>query len=128
MSLGGEVFLLNMGKPIKILNLAEDLIRLSGFEPGQDIEIVFTGLHTGEKLTEVLWDEGVDYHATDHPEITRLDRVEMLDPMTLVEVVDRLLESARKGDVDRLVQILEDSIPGAEIGEIPAQDVTSFIY
>jgi len=125
---GGEVFLLNMGEPVKILDLAEDLIRLSGLEPGHDIEIVFTGLHHGEKLTERLWDEGVDYHATAHPEVTRLDRVEMLEGEVLAQAIDNLLESARQGDVERLVQYLKQAVPGAEIGELPAQDVTSFIY
>jgi FlaA1/EpsC-like NDP-sugar epimerase len=128
MGQGGEVFLLNMGKPVKILDLAEDLIRLSGLEPGADIEIVFTGLHPGEKLTEVLWDEGVDYHSTDHPEVTRLDRVEMLEGEELAQAVDELLESARQGDVEAVMQRLEQAVPGAEIGEIPAEDITTIIY
>lgn len=128
MGQGGEVFLLNMGKPVKILDLAEDLIRLSGLEPGADIEIVFTGLHPGEKLTEVLWDEGVDYHSTDHPEVTRLDRVEMLEGEELAQAVDELLKSARQGDVEAVMQRLEQAVPGAEIGEIPAEDITTIIY
>lgn len=128
MGRGGEVFLLNMGNPVKILNLAEDLIRLSGLEPGQDIEIIFTGLHSGEKLSEVLWDTGVGYHPTDHPDITRLDNVEMLKTAALAQVIDTLLDGARRGDDGHLIQLLQQAVPGAEIGELPTKDVTSFIY
>jgi FlaA1/EpsC-like NDP-sugar epimerase len=124
---GAEVFLLNMGEPVRILDLAKDLIRLSGLEPGQDIEIVFTGLRPGEKLSEVLWDEGVNHLPTEHPEITRLEKTEMLDEERLEEVIARLRHFALDGDVDSLVTLLDEVIPGAKIRETPSPEFTSYV-
>jgi FlaA1/EpsC-like NDP-sugar epimerase len=127
LGLGGEVFLLNMGEPVKILDLARDLIRLSGLEPGQDIEIVFTGLRPGEKISEVLWDEGVDQLPTDHPEISRLDRIEVLEMDELDDVIRRLVVLAEAGEVDRLIELLDEVVPGARIRETPSPDLTALI-
>lgn len=65
----GNVFVLDMGEPIKIVELARDLIRLSGLEEGRDIDIVFTGLRPGEKLSEELFNPGEDYQRTAHEKI-----------------------------------------------------------
>jgi len=69
---GGEVFVLDMGEPVKILDLAKNLIRLSGKELGVDAEIVFTGLRPGEKLHEELVVEGEDVSGTTHPKVMKL--------------------------------------------------------
>ena len=68
---GGEIFVLDMGKPIRIVNLARQLIELSGLRPGEDIEIRFTGLRPGEKLFEELSHESENLLPTNHPKILR---------------------------------------------------------
>ena len=66
---GGEVFVLDMGKPVRILDMAHALIRLYGFRPGRDIRIVFTGLRPGEKLYEKLFNDNEQIWKTTHPKI-----------------------------------------------------------
>jgi len=111
---GGEVFVLNMGKQVRILGLAEDLIRLSGLEPGRDIEIVFTGIRPGEKLSEVLWDAGTLLEKTAHPDIFRLGNGSD-DTSALPEWVARLLALAQANDGAGISQALDEIIPGAQI-------------
>jgi FlaA1/EpsC-like NDP-sugar epimerase len=66
---GNEVFILDMGEPIRIVDLAKDLIELSGLEIGQDVDIVYTGLRPGEKLFEELFGKGEEYTTTEHDQI-----------------------------------------------------------
>lgn len=122
---GGEVFVLNMGEQIKILDLAQDLIRLSGLEPGKDIEIVFTGIRPGEKLSEALWDEGANYLPTLHPDVLRLDENEILSGNNLQSSVNQLIELGKNGDPDQIVSMLNKTVPGAAVSSTPAPDLTS---
>jgi FlaA1/EpsC-like NDP-sugar epimerase len=127
MGKGGEVFVLNMGEQIRILDLAQDLIRLSGLEPGKDIEIVFTGIRPGEKLSEALWDEGADYLSTSHPDVLRLSENELITSNKLKEAVDELIELGKKGDPDQIVSKLNKIVPGATVNSTPSPDITSVI-
>jgi FlaA1/EpsC-like NDP-sugar epimerase len=124
---GGETFVLNMGEPIRILSLAEDLIRLSGLEPYRDVEISFTGVRPGEKMTEELWEEGTPLLKTSHPDIFRLDAdVSLLHP-GLSQALDSLSASARSGDTDVIINLLDRLIPGCSILEAPRPDITFVI-
>ena len=69
LSEGGETFILDMGQPVRIIDLAHDLIRLSGFEPDKDIEVRFTGVRPGEKLFEELSTVAEGIERTTHPKI-----------------------------------------------------------
>ncbi|MDY6846906.1 MAG: nucleoside-diphosphate sugar epimerase/dehydratase [Chloroflexota bacterium] len=115
LSKGGENYILDMGQPVKILDLAEDLIRLSGLEPGKDIEIVFSGIRPGEKLSEDLWDKGFAYSPTAHPDIHQVDSEEVLSSEELRDLVNTLSGYAREGKPEKIRSLLSDIIPGASI-------------
>jgi FlaA1/EpsC-like NDP-sugar epimerase len=127
MGSGGETFVLNMGEPIRILSLAEDLIRLSGLEPHRDIEISFTGIRPGEKLTEELWEEGTLLLKTPHPDIFRLDTDVLQPGLTLSQVIDSLSVAADSGDTDAIIDLLDEIVPGSSIREAPQPDITFVI-
>ena len=127
MGQGGETFLLDMGQQVRILDLAEDLIRLSGFEPGRDIEIEFTGIRSGEKMREELWEKGKTYEKTSHPDIMGSTHEDSLNTNELNAIFGRL-EALISGDhADEIVTLLDQVIPGATISETPTPDLTSII-
>ncbi len=121
MSTGGENYILDMGQPVRIVDLAEDLIRLSGLEPGKDIEIVYTGIRPGEKLSEDLWEKGFAYSPTTHPDIHRVDSEEVLSSEKLEAVVAQLATLAREGKPEAIQILLSEVIPGAAIQTIEAE-------
>jgi FlaA1/EpsC-like NDP-sugar epimerase len=127
MGQGGEVFLLNMGQQVRILDLAEDLIRLSGLEPGKDIEIVFTGIRPGEKLSEDLWEDGFTYQKTAHPDIFRVMAEETNIPSTLVQVTNELNHLAIDGETTAVLSLLDDFLPESHVRANPQPDLTSVV-
>jgi FlaA1/EpsC-like NDP-sugar epimerase len=107
---GGEVFVLDMGEPVRIVDLARDLIRLSGLEPGRDIEINFTGVRPGEKLYEELFFGKEQAETTDHPKVLRARHAEL--PIGISSAVTTLGERARQGaSDDELRSILRRLVP-----------------
>jgi FlaA1/EpsC-like NDP-sugar epimerase len=100
----GEVFVLDMGEPVRIHDLATDLIRLSGLEPGQDIEIRETGMRPGEKLYEELFFESCDVAPTAHPKVLRARDAEASEHRP--EDTDALIRAARENRDDRTIRRL----------------------
>jgi FlaA1/EpsC-like NDP-sugar epimerase len=107
---GGEIFVLEMGQPVRIVDLARQMIRLSGFEPDEDVEIVFTGLAPGEKLHEELVSDGEEVAPTHH------DRIRVLRlsdrPSQHAEGWLPMLEACvETGHVSNAVALLEKLVP-----------------
>ena len=121
MESGGETFVLNMGEPVRILDLAEDLIRLSGLEPHRDIEISYTGIRAGEKLTEELWDEGTPLAPTRHPDIFRLDADASSSDLNLPQAIESLSRLSRADDTDAIIKLLDDLIPNSSMSQVKSQ-------
>ena len=106
MGQGGEVFILDMGDPVKIDQLARQIIRLSGLTPEVDVPIEYTGLRPGEKLTEELWTDEEFPYATTHPGI-RVAPPAVIDVPWLAREVGKLLKAANDNDLDECwVEIL----------------------
>jgi FlaA1/EpsC-like NDP-sugar epimerase len=110
---GGEVFVLDMGEPVRIAELAADLIRLSGKEVGRDIEIRYTGTRPGEKLYEELFFSAENASPTDHPKVLRARNA--LLPVGVTQVVNDLIAAAQEGwDGDELRGLLKRLVPDYE--------------
>ena len=107
---GGEIFLLDMGEPVAILELAEELIRLSGFEPYEDMNIIFTGLRPGEKLYEELLIDGEGVLPTSH-EMIRVQSPVDMDVNLLYERLKSLCRHAEENDVSGMINCLKKIVP-----------------
>jgi len=122
---GGELFVLNMGDPIKVVDLAKDLIRLSGLGE-DDIQLTFTGMRPGEKLHESLYDDDMRTDATAHPEVLRVSGPDPCLAPELDDVVARLEEAARRGDETAILSLLRQTVPGFVTTRAPRADPTPF--
>jgi FlaA1/EpsC-like NDP-sugar epimerase len=108
---GGEVFVLDMGEPIKILDLARDMIKLSGYEPDRDIEIKFIGLRPGEKLFEELFVQGEEYARTEHEKIFIANDASRFMPQDLAKSISALQAAAERNDGQAIVRGLSALVP-----------------
>jgi FlaA1/EpsC-like NDP-sugar epimerase len=110
--LGGEVFVLDMGEPIKIVDLAKEMIRLSGHEPDIDIPIVFSKVRPGEKIFEELFGTEEDVEPTAYKKILKIKDTKRRDPAFILEKIDDLIQiSYQEDNKVKIIQVLREIIP-----------------
>jgi FlaA1/EpsC-like NDP-sugar epimerase len=113
---GGELFVLDMGEPVKIVDLARDLITLSGLQPGRDIEIKFTGLRPGEKLHESLFLAREDYEPTQHNKVFVSKGYCSLEEEFLRYAVQRVIQLGQQGcSTQELWAAIKGAVPECAI-------------
>jgi len=110
MGQGGEVFVLDMGEPVKILDLAKEMIQLSGFEPDKDIPIVFSGIRPGEKFFEEILSAEEGTIATQHEKIF-IAKLSQIDENKLNQGLEKLKETAYNLDKEGIKNILKELLP-----------------
>jgi len=107
---GGEIFIFDMGEPVKILDLAKKMIKLSGLTLGKDIQINFTGLRPGEKLYEELLNNTENTIPTYHPKIM-IAKVPDLIPENVIPKINRLIETLPEHNNFKVVSLMKDIVP-----------------
>jgi FlaA1/EpsC-like NDP-sugar epimerase len=108
---GDEVFVLDMGEPVRIVDLATELIRLCGLEPGRDIEIAFTDPRPGERLSEALFADGEEPRPTQNEKILVAYGNNALDSETLSRHLRELELLVREGDDSRICATMQEIVP-----------------
>ncbi|MGB8701972.1 MAG: polysaccharide biosynthesis protein [Thermosynechococcaceae cyanobacterium] len=108
----GQIFMLNMGQPVKIYDLAKDLIRLTGYEVGKDIDIVFTGMRPGEKLFEELLIPGENYEPTPHEKLLVVKNASCQVPVDFEHAVTVLCAAAAYNNTAMTLFMLEQLVQG----------------
>ena len=107
---GGEIYVFDMGQPVKISDLAKNMIRLAGYVPGKDIEIVYTGLHPGEKLYEELLNQKELTIPTTNEKIL-VAKVREYDFDEVSSSIEQLIQSAQEGKIFPTVQFMKEIVP-----------------
>lgn len=123
----GELYLLEMGKPIKVLDLALDMIRLSGLEPYVDIKIDFTGMRPGEKLHESLTSADEKIARTQCEGLSIISRPQHIGMRDLLQVINRLEHSADHGSATQIRNLLREYVPGC-LQDIESQPIEQETY
>jgi FlaA1/EpsC-like NDP-sugar epimerase len=113
---GGEVFILDMGEPVRILDLAKDMITLYGLKPFEDIDIVFTGMRPGEKLFEELETVGESITKTRHPKIF-IGKINRYSPQQVNGALERFAELSQNGRERDLRRFFNEFLPEARVTE-----------
>ena len=118
MGRGGELFVLNMGEPVRIVDLAQDVIRLSGFSL-EEIPIVYTGPRPGEKMTETLWESDADVRQTSHPDVLQVqERDQPIDVEQLRKEMARAANERDRGEIEAaLARWVETFAPPPDAGD-----------
>ena len=119
---GGEIFVLDMGEPIKIVDLVRDMIELSGFEVGKDIEIVFTGLRPGERLQEDLLIVGEKSEKTDHEKIFVVRNQKVNIKLNFQNSVNELIKTAQLGMENEVTEKLRFITEQLIVSEVDNED------
>ena len=120
---GGEIFILDMGEPVKIVDLARDLVTLSGLRPDEDIEIRFSGVRAGEKLFEELSTDAEHADKTKHPKVF-IGRIKPHEWSEVEVGVDELLSAARTTAMDKVRTLLGELVPEYATTRRPAGRTT----
>jgi len=107
---GAGLFVLRMGEPVRIVDLVQDLIRLSRAD-ADEIQIVYTGIQPGEKLEEALWDEGAEVGTTRHPDVCRVTEAALMSDDQLEPALSQLSAAVDRGDRRAIETLLATFIP-----------------
>ena len=113
---GGEIFVLDMGEPVRIFDVAKDMIGLFGLKPFDDIDIVFTGMRPGEKLFEELETEGENITKTKHPKVF-IGTIGTYDDRIVVAALERFEGLAKLGKERELRGFFNEFLPEARVTE-----------